>query len=1052
MTEASARLSEAFQGGNFVLLRAGAKFPPIEKGWQNKPHSFEEAAEHSGNVGILAGNGFVGLDHDRPDAFDGLSLPKTTKWETRPGRFGMIFKCDDVTSTLLWIGEPVDRAQFVLKKDGLACGEIKLSRSYQVIPPSWKSIDGERVDYLLRDDCEPAEISLSWLLSELEGLGISTKKKLEDAKARLEEQERKARQNQGARMAEDDGDRQRRYALVALESEARELALTPEGARNSRLNTAAYKMAGYVSAGVLTEGDVVEALRTAALKTGLPEEEIVATLQSGLDAGMLSPREIPERSRAKNCGGTGPSIKTVSKDDPIGLVGLNPSTGEIVKVATIKVDDEELKGFAWLSDCAIWISTETRSGEETEFVFEGVGAVDKRRVRFTMPAAHLADTQKFKAALLNAFGAKNRIGKLDFPMVQSLTRNPRLRQRFEVPDWHNGIPMVPGMNLVEEVEFRLSPMTPARVYDGNIEQAKVCLRKFLGLHRYSPILLTGVLGAPAVARWYGNDRYGIGLWGLTGTMKTTVAQMALSVYGTGYQDDEALLKHGKAGATQVGAMEVLAAAGMLPQIIDNVKTVDEKDSQLYISIIHATIEGRDRLRGRKEGGLRESRSFLCTPIITGEIRPEEAATSARVLNLSWTRPEDLTDLSYLQANVHSMPVVGYHWLKFIAQTNLDMRTGFDEARSRKMTEFTAKHFTNPGRLATIYTLLSWVWNLLRESPWGDVFEEFTPIFRSVLDEAIETQGGIVTSETEIERFIRGVRELIASDSHLIQDVDVSKTIVGKSVIGKWTNDGLFLMPSETMAALGRLRIFAQVPTVDSITRSLASVGMLIEKDVGRHQVRVRVNGQRVRGWLVPSPVVEDLSPVGGDSKNDGSKCHGSGGSGVPAQKRERNLGDTLEREEPSTEAKKHNACIGGDSGPIGPISSIDDGFNGSSSVPTNHNDGDKVNLSPGWPPSIAEERVLAEVIKAEHEKHYLQKAEGLFEEKLNHIKKTFVRFLKPYRSQFAVEGDSNRFIDRYSEAGDVAELSASRAADLIKRGIAEPVDPPPGGPEQEASA
>ena len=49
-------------GAAFVLLPDGIKFPPIEKGWQEKGHSFQEAAAHKGNVGILAGNGFIGLD------------------------------------------------------------------------------------------------------------------------------------------------------------------------------------------------------------------------------------------------------------------------------------------------------------------------------------------------------------------------------------------------------------------------------------------------------------------------------------------------------------------------------------------------------------------------------------------------------------------------------------------------------------------------------------------------------------------------------------------------------------------------------------------------------------------------------------------------------------------------------------------------------------------------------------------------------------------------------------------------------------------------------
>ena len=140
-------------GAGFVLLPKGIKFPPLEDGWQKpeKAHTFHEATAHRGNVGILAGNGFIGLDQDDPTAFEGLELPTATKWETRPGRFGMWFKVSgDVPAALGRIGKKPDQAQLYLFKDGKPCGEIKLQRTYQVIPPSWKILEGgARGDYKL---------------------------------------------------------------------------------------------------------------------------------------------------------------------------------------------------------------------------------------------------------------------------------------------------------------------------------------------------------------------------------------------------------------------------------------------------------------------------------------------------------------------------------------------------------------------------------------------------------------------------------------------------------------------------------------------------------------------------------------------------------------------------------------------------------------------------------------------------------------------------------------------------------------------------------------
>jgi hypothetical protein len=84
----------------FTFLKAGEKYPPIEKKGKKKGHSFLEATAYiskGGNVGLLAGNHNIGLDQDESQAFKGIILPPTTVWETWPGRLGMWFKCNDCT-------------------------------------------------------------------------------------------------------------------------------------------------------------------------------------------------------------------------------------------------------------------------------------------------------------------------------------------------------------------------------------------------------------------------------------------------------------------------------------------------------------------------------------------------------------------------------------------------------------------------------------------------------------------------------------------------------------------------------------------------------------------------------------------------------------------------------------------------------------------------------------------------------------------------------------------------------------------------------------------
>jgi len=299
-----AEIPEVFNqpGAAFVLLREGEKFPPIETGWQNKTHNFQEATEHAargGNVGILAGNGFVGLDEDDPTAFEGLELPKTTLWETRPGRCGMWLKAsDNVAEALNTIGKKPDQSQLKLFKDGKPCGEIKLQRTYQVIPNSWKTLeDGTRVDYKLLDSSPPATISLTKLLADLQSIGVAFSSKLEQNAARLENACQEARKKR----AESDESRTRRYAEAALRDEVLDVAGSSTGNRNERLNRAAFALGQLVAVGVLSEAEVTRELSRAAMSAGLELEEIRATIASGLESGSRHPREIPDRNEKEDC-------------------------------------------------------------------------------------------------------------------------------------------------------------------------------------------------------------------------------------------------------------------------------------------------------------------------------------------------------------------------------------------------------------------------------------------------------------------------------------------------------------------------------------------------------------------------------------------------------------------------------------------------------------------------------------------------------------------------------------------------------------------------------
>ncbi len=82
----------------------------------------------------------------------------------------------------------------------------------------------------------------------------------------------------------------RAYAMTALRAEAERVAAARPGTRNVTLNRAAFSLGQLVAAGFIPPIPVITALIDAARYAGLPEEEAVRTVRSGMDAGARKPR------------------------------------------------------------------------------------------------------------------------------------------------------------------------------------------------------------------------------------------------------------------------------------------------------------------------------------------------------------------------------------------------------------------------------------------------------------------------------------------------------------------------------------------------------------------------------------------------------------------------------------------------------------------------------------------------------------------------------------------------------------------------------------------
>lgn len=544
-----------------------------------------------------------------------------------------------------------------------------------------------------------------------------------------------------------------------------------------------------------------------------------------------------------------PRFRYVTKNDPGGTVGVCQATGMVSRVVSLESDDgEPFNKLVPLSDCALRIDTETTANGETEFTFRGIGAVDNREVCFTMAAKDMAVPAKFKAAVINAFGAKNKLGKLTFPMVQDISQGIRLMLRIEVPCWKDGMPLLPGINLLPNVEYRLPAHIPALVYDGDLDDAKAALRKALQINKSASLLVAAILGAPVFARWFKGERFGLGIWGLSNSLKTSTVCALMSMWGTGYIDGPKL-KSGKASTTQYAATVIFADAGWLPQLLDNVKSVDPKDAIEYVGLMNSVLEGSSKSQGTVDGGLRERRDFACTPIVTGEVRPQETATTSRVPAIQWDGV-DPAILREVQMSVNTLPVIGYKWLMHLATVPDISREDFNEYQAKKLEEFVGAGHTVAGRTATIYTMLWTAWKLLETSPFGDVFTETEEDFKAVLDGLAAYQGAATKEETEVARFMAGINELMAGNPGLFLDGNGNRNSMWGTAIGKKMPEGVWLMPIETLNELSRIKAFTQMPNEDSMTTALEREGLLIHSADGRKKYQISMNGAKVRGWYV----------------------------------------------------------------------------------------------------------------------------------------------------------------------------------------------------------
>jgi hypothetical protein len=84
------------------------------------------------------------------------------------------------------------------------------------------------------------------------------------------------------------------YGRAALEREIGRVAIAPVGERNQTLNRAAFAIGQLIAGRAIADGTgAVQALLNIGRTVGLGDEEVVATVKSGIEAGFRQPRRTP---------------------------------------------------------------------------------------------------------------------------------------------------------------------------------------------------------------------------------------------------------------------------------------------------------------------------------------------------------------------------------------------------------------------------------------------------------------------------------------------------------------------------------------------------------------------------------------------------------------------------------------------------------------------------------------------------------------------------------------------------------------------------------------
>ncbi|MGW3416489.1 DUF3987 domain-containing protein [Streptomyces phaeochromogenes] len=340
------------------------------------------------NVGVSVGactgpdgEQLLVVDSDRPGAIEDVAKARGEVWPTT-----MRVRTAKGYHDYLWAPAGLKLGNGLGSLKGQFDGDVRAGNAYVVGPGS---LHQSGVIYTLEDPEQPPEQVPPWLLDALTSRPVAPTAPVARVTIPV--------------------DRLDAYTRKVVQEECDAITRAPDGDQNNTINTAAFSFGTLIGAGALSEAEARAYLLTAARAGNHPEGRALATIESGLRAGLAEPRHpwppvshrsvtAPVHARAADEGSVISVRRSLEGEDeweeplsidrpqlpPFPVALLGPNLAAVVEAVTAQVQvapdipamialpaiSTAIGGRAqvrirpgWSEACSLWTATVAGAGE-----------------------------------------------------------------------------------------------------------------------------------------------------------------------------------------------------------------------------------------------------------------------------------------------------------------------------------------------------------------------------------------------------------------------------------------------------------------------------------------------------------------------------------------------------------------------------------------------------------------------------------------------------------------------------------------------------------------